>query len=116
MVKWLEMFDYGTKAGRSYHSASLSLSIEQLKGILFEGKDMAEKGGDWLYLSLATQVKLGFKPHLPIQSQATGDLYPFLNEYFKLLYPGKLFHCCMLDKSICHFRGVRSILSLLFYF
>ena len=34
----------------------------------------------------------------------------------KLLYKGKLFHCYMLDKSICHFRGVRSILSLLFYF
>ena len=26
------------------------------------------------------------------------------------------FHCYMLDESICHFRGVRSILSLLFYF
>ena len=32
------------------------------------------------------------------------------------LYTGGLFHCCMLDKSICHFRGVSSILSLLFYF
>ena len=27
-----------------------------------------------------------------------------------------LFHCYMLDESICYFRGVRSILSLLFYF
>ena len=26
------------------------------------------------------------------------------------------FHCYMLDESICHFRGVGSILSLLFYF
>ena len=25
-------------------------------------------------------------------------------------------HCCMLGESICHFRGVGSILSLLFYF
>ena len=30
------------------------------------------------------------------------------------LHTGGLFHCYMLDKSICHFRGVRSILSLLF--
>ena len=32
------------------------------------------------------------------------------------LYTGRLFHCYMLDESICHFRGVRSILLLLFYF
>ena len=31
-------------------------------------------------------------------------------------YTGGLFHCYMLDESICHFRGVRSILSLLFNF
>ena len=30
-----------------------------------------------------------------------------------LLYTGGLFHCHMLDESICHFRGVGSILSLL---
>ena len=30
------------------------------------------------------------------------------------LYTGGLFHCYMLDKSIYQFRGVRSILSLLF--
>ena len=30
--------------------------------------------------------------------------------------PGRLFHCYMLDESICHFGGVRSILSLLFFF
>ena len=29
------------------------------------------------------------------------------------LYTGGLFHCYMLDESICHFRGVWSILSLL---
>ena len=33
-----------------------------------------------------------------------------------LSYTGGLFHCYMLDESICHFRGVMSILSLLFYF
>ena len=35
---------------------------------------------------------------------------------FNLLYTCGLFHCYMLDKSICHFRGVGSILSLLFFF
>ena len=29
-----------------------------------------------------------------------------------LLYTGRLFHCYMFDESICHFRGVGSILSL----
>ena len=28
---------------------------------------------------------------------------------FKPLYTGRLFHCYILDKSICHFRGVGSI-------
>ena len=32
------------------------------------------------------------------------------------LYTGRVFHCCMLDESICHFRGVGSVLLLLFYF
>ena len=32
------------------------------------------------------------------------------------LYTGGLFHCYMLDESICHFRGVGSVLLLLFYF
>ena len=32
------------------------------------------------------------------------------------LYTGRLFHCYMLDESIFHFRDVRSMLSLLFYF
>ena len=32
------------------------------------------------------------------------------------LYTGRLLHCYMLDESICRFRGVMSILSLLFYF
>ena len=29
-----------------------------------------------------------------------------------LLYTDRLFHCNMLDESICHLRGVNSILSL----
>ena len=32
------------------------------------------------------------------------------------LYTGGHFHCYMLDESICHFRGVGSVLSLLCYF
>ena len=32
------------------------------------------------------------------------------------LYTGRLFHCYMLSDSICHLRGFRAILSLLFYF
>ena len=32
------------------------------------------------------------------------------------LYTSRLFHCYMLDESSCHFRGVGSILLLLFYF
>ena len=32
------------------------------------------------------------------------------------LYTSGLVHCYKLDESICHFRGVGSILSLLFYF
>ena len=32
------------------------------------------------------------------------------------LYTVSLFHCDTFDESICHFRNVGSILSLLFYF
>ena len=32
------------------------------------------------------------------------------------LYTGGLFHCYMLDKFICHFKGIWSILSLLLHF
>ena len=35
---------------------------------------------------------------------------------FNSLYTGGLFHCYILDESICHVRGIGSILSLLFYF
>ena len=36
--------------------------------------------------------------------------------HFNPLYTDELFHCYMLDKSICHLKGVRSTLLLLFYF
>ena len=32
------------------------------------------------------------------------------------LYSSGLFHCYMLDESICHFRGVGSILSCFFFY
>ena len=32
--------------------------------------------------------------------------------FLDLLFSGELFHCYMLSKSICHFRGDRSILLL----
>ena len=35
--------------------------------------------------------------------------------HFNPLCTGRLIQCYMLDKSICHIRGVGSILSLLFY-
>ena len=41
---------------------------------------------------------------------------PVAQSLFNPLYTGRLFHCYMLDTSSCHCRGVRSILSLLFYF
>ena len=34
----------------------------------------------------------------------------------RALFAGRLFHWYMLGESICHLRGVESILSLLFYF
>ena len=32
------------------------------------------------------------------------------------LYTCRLFHCNIMDESICDFRGVRSVLSVLFFF
>ena len=46
-----------------------------------------------------------------ISAKCVGPL-PFIN----LWYTGGLFHSYMLDKSICHYRSVGSIVSLLFYF
>ena len=48
--------------------------------------------------------------HTDITSTTT---YTFI---FNPLYTGGLYHCYILDKSICHFRGVRSVLSFSFYF
>ena len=42
--------------------------------------------------------------------------YCKLSSDLNLLYTGRLFYCYMLEESICHFRGVESIFSLLFYF
>ena len=45
-----------------------------------------------------------------------GDIFFILIELqqnqigINLLYTGRLFHCCMLDKSTCHFRDATSIL------
>ena len=36
--------------------------------------------------------------------------------HFNPLYTDRLLHCYMLDESICHFKGVGSILSFLLYF
>ena len=45
----------------------------------------------------------------------SGGIYTFF-KHFNLLYTGGLFHCYMLEESVCQFRGVGSILSLLFNF
>ena len=37
------------------------------------------------------------------------------SRYINAFYTGGLFYCYILDKSICHFRDVKSILTLLFY-
>ena len=44
-------------------------------------------------------------------------LFPFIKHrdvpiHFNPLYTGGLFHCYMLEESICHFRAVGSILLL----
>ena len=36
--------------------------------------------------------------------------------FFSPLYTGRIFHCYVLNKFICHFRGLGSVLLLLFYF
>ena len=59
-------------------------------------------------------------------SRVTGELnaqdvdFP-LNEFvhnlfLNALFTGRIFFCYMLDESVCHFRGVRSVLLLSFYF
>ena len=48
----------------------------------------------------------------------SGHLITKLNTYWgiNLLYTSGLFHYYMLDKFICHFRGVRSMLLLFILF
>ena len=41
----------------------------------------------------------------PFFEERSGVLLPNFNP----VYTGGLFHCYMLDESICHFRAVRSI-------
>ena len=41
---------------------------------------------------------------------------PFQAFVINPLYSYRLFHCYILDESICHIKGVRSILWLFFYF
>ena len=60
----------------------------------------------------------------PLDCRYDFELFELLNKevsyndykYYNPLYTVGLFHCYMLDKSICHFRGGGYILSLLFYF
>ena len=59
---------------------------------------------------MTTDVYPGSKTTTQQQLQTSEEKTSYL--YIKPLYTGGL---CILE-SICHFRGVRSILSLLFYF
>ena len=49
-----------------------------------------------------------------------GKTFQFVSQHIltniHILYTSRLFHCYMMDEFICHFRGVGSILSLLFCF
>ena len=38
------------------------------------------------------------------------------SRYFNTMFTGRLFHCYRLNESICQFKGIGSVLSLLFYF
>ena len=43
-------------------------------------------------------------------------LHPFsMESTINPLYTGRLSHCYMLDKTICHFRGVMFIMSLILF-
>ena len=68
----------------------------------------------------------GFKVHFSKSEKATfcfGKVrwfFPWSSSFRRYLlnplYTGRPFHCYMLDASICHFRDVGSILTLLFQF
>ena len=53
---------------------------------------------------------------LPACRKQIIEFYCILGTGINPLYTGRLFHYYMFDESICHYRGVGSILSLLFYF
>ena len=72
------------------------------------------------YCSYSISRPLPYLPRPRPSPQFPGRLqvYGYTSWYFAILYPlytGGLFHCYMLDEPICHYRGVRSFLSLLFY-
>ena len=78
-------------------------------------------------LSVATHTLMQFSEILKVrrlscntQTSSYAVLFSYKTvfsfSFLNLLYTGRLFHCYMLDKSICHFRGDGSILLLLFYF
>ena len=61
-------------------------------------------------------IILRIQRHLCISWICAVCPFNYMCFHFKLFNPlhfGRLFQCNMLDKSICHFRGFRSILSLL---
>ena len=52
-------------------------------------------------------------------SSAASSIFASLINRGRLINPlctGRLFHCCMLDESICHFRDVGSIFCRFYYF
>ena len=71
----------------------------------------------WQYSFFPSHMMLPVRENklilLMIKSFVTQDTRKYCS--FSPLYTGGLFHCCMLDKSICHFRGVESILSLILF-
>ena len=51
------------------------------------------------------------------KTKNTGVAFPrSVPIYFNPLFTGRLFHCYLFDKSVCHFKDVGTILLLLFYF
>ena len=82
----------------------------------------------WISWSIGSEKSFGHvprwesNPRLPACKASTLSTRPgspplsFPGSILNPLYTGRLLHCYMLDKTIFHFRGVRSILLLLFYF
>ena len=59
-----------------------------------------------------------FWPPFSVVSTLSGKELLLLEQIFSFnpLYSSEFFNCYMSEKSTCHFRGVQSILVLLFYF